>query len=127
MGLAASTGRRVTPLDSTGMRKLRQVAALSLSALLLVACGDGEGADGDQEAGGCQDAVARAAESTNLEDDVNLEPVFEACRDLAELGAAVQDSPEILRSVGADVRAWAQKQCRDSETLRDTRLCEALG
>lgn len=108
------------------MRQLRQITALALSALLLVACGNGGDADGDADASGCRDAVAEAAEATNLDDDVNLEPVFEACQDLAELGAAIQDSPEILRNVGADVQGWAERQCRESETLADTPLCDSV-
>lgn len=107
------------------MRQLRQVTALGLSALLLVACGDGGDADRDADASGCRDAVAEAAEAVNL-DDANLERVFAACQDLAELGAAIQDSPQVLRDVGADVQGWAEEQCQKSETLRDTSLCASI-
>lgn len=107
------------------MRQLRQVTAFGLTALLLVACGNGD-ADRDADASGCRDAVAKAAEATNV-DNANLEPVFTACQDLAEFGAAIQESPEILKDVGADVQGWAEEQCRKSETLRDTPLCDTLG
>lgn len=108
------------------MRQFRNITALLLSALLLVACGNGGDSNGDADASGCRGAVAEAAEATNLEDDVDLEPAFAACQDLAEFGSAVQDSPEALEGIGADVEGWVQDRCQQSDTLSGTPLCESI-
>lgn len=107
------------------MRHLRHVAALTVSTLLLVGCGNGGDSDGDADASGCKDAVAEAAEAANLDDEGNLDAAFEACGDLAEFGAAIQESPEVLEGVGSDIEGWVQERCRESEALNDTALCEA--
>jgi hypothetical protein len=108
------------------MRPFRNVTVLMFSALLLVACGNGGESNGDADASGCRDAVAEAAKATNLKDDVNLEPAFKACQDLAEFGSAVEDSPEALEEIGADVESWVQERCQQSDTLRGTPLCESI-
>jgi hypothetical protein len=107
------------------MRQLTQITALVFAGLLLSACGNGD-SQGDADASGCQDAVASAAESANLQDDAGLETAFEACEGLAEFGAAVASSPEALEEIGTDVEGWLRERCQGSDTLSDSQLCESF-
>ena len=94
------------------------------AALLLTGCSDGNEGEGD--ASGCREAVADAAEATNMpERDERLEPAFDACQNLADFGAAVAQYPEALE--GVDVEEYVRERCRESDTLRDADLCQAFG
>ena len=109
----------------TERRHLRRTLAVAAStALLLAGCSDG--ADGEGDASGCREAVADAAEATNMpERNERLEPAFDACQNLADFGAAVAESPEALE--GVDVEQYVRERCRESDTLRDANLCQAFG
>jgi hypothetical protein len=113
-------------LDCLCMRELKQITALVFAGLLLTACGNGDGSQDGADASGCQDAVASAAESGDLRDDVNLQPAFEACDGLAEFGAAVMSTPEALEEIGSDVEGWARERCQESDALSGSALCEAF-
>jgi hypothetical protein len=117
---------KLTHLECYRMRELKQITALVFAGLLLTACGNGEGSQDDADASGCQDAVANAAESGDLRDDVNLQPAFEACEGLAEFGAAVMSTPEALEEIGSDVEGWARERCQESDTLSGSALCESV-
>lgn len=98
---------------------------MAASTVLLLA-GCSEGSDGEGDASGCREAVADAAEATNMPDrDERLEPAFEACQNLADFGAAVAQYPEALE--GVDVEQYVRERCQESEALRDADLCQAFG
>lgn len=106
------------------MDRVRSIAALAVAVLVLAGCGDGNG--GGVDAGGCQEAVSRAAEAANMpERKQRLQPAFEACENLAEFTAAVARYPKALEDI--DVEAYVREQCEKVEALRDAALCEALG
>lgn len=101
------------------------MGAVLLTALLLGGCG-GDGSTGGNGAAACKDAVAQAAEATNMpERRERLRPAFEACESVAEFASAVARYPKALE--GVDVEAYVRQQCREVRALRDAALCEAFG
>ena len=104
--------------------ELGHITALMLTALLLVGCGNGAG--GDVDASGCRDAVAEAAGTTNLRDEVSLRRAFDACNNVTEFGAAVLESPEAAAEVGSDVEGWVRQKCLESDLLSGSTLCESV-
>jgi D-tyrosyl-tRNA(Tyr) deacylase len=108
------------------MRGLRDITALMLTALLLVGCGVEAGSGGGPDANRCRNAVAEAAGTTDLTDEVSLHPAFEACKNVTEFGAAVLESPKAAAEVGSDVEGWVRQKCQESDLLSDSALCRSV-
>jgi hypothetical protein len=105
------------------IQRVRGLAMAGATALLLSGCG--AGGDSGNGVGGCKDAVAEAAEATNMpERKRRLQPAFEACESLTDFVAAAARYPKALE--GVDVKRYVRQQCREVEALRDATLCQAL-
>ncbi len=109
----------------TARPRLTRPVALLAAAIVLTGCG-ADGDSGEGNASACRDAVADAAEATNLpERERRLRPAFEACDDLADFAAQVARYPDALQDV--NVEEYVRERCREVEALRDAKLCEAFG